>query len=156
MPISEWEAPQPTLTPSSLDEESQLESLQKHLEHLHKDLKLHESFEESLNRLVSIGLEILLHGLGADTASPKFPPRSSSLLKAKDNWNNKLLYLKSETDKYKLYVTSLRRAIALRVQVQGEKQLHRSLQFGSGYESHDDDDYHEYTDNDDEPPYDQG
>lgn len=53
VPITEWEAPRPTLTPSTLDEEAQLESLQRHLEHLAKDLKLHESFEESLDRLVS-------------------------------------------------------------------------------------------------------
>jgi hypothetical protein len=86
----------------------------------------------------------------------QYPPRSSILIKAKDNWNNKFAYLKSEMDKYRLYVTCLRRAIALRVQAQGEKQLHRSLQFGSGYESQDDDDYHEYDETDDELPYDEG
>lgn len=156
VPISVWEAPRPTLAPSTLDEELQLESLQRHLEHLVKDLKLHESYEEPLNRLVSndevsADKPVLIQRL------VQYPPRSSSLTKAKENWNNKFAYMKSEMDKYKLYVTCLRRAIALGVQAQGEKQLLRSLQFGSGYESpDDDDDYHEYDDTDDELPYDEG
>ena len=52
-------------------------------------------------------------------------------------------------------MTSLRHAIALRVQAQCEKQLDRSLQYGSGYESLDDDEYHEYNDTDEEMPYDE-
>jgi PH/SEC7 domain-containing protein len=58
VPISEWEAPRPTLAPSTLDEELQLESLQRHLENLAKDLKSHESYEEPLNRLVSTDIRL--------------------------------------------------------------------------------------------------
>lgn len=55
MPIVDWQAPQPSLVPSPLDEEAQLESLQRHLKILNRDFKQHQSFEESLDRLVSNG-----------------------------------------------------------------------------------------------------
>jgi PH/SEC7 domain-containing protein len=51
--IADWQAPQASLVPSQLDEEAQLESLQKHLDILVKELKQHKTYQEALSRLVS-------------------------------------------------------------------------------------------------------
>jgi PH/SEC7 domain-containing protein len=55
--LSDWKAPQASLIPSSLDEESQLESLQKHIQSLVKDLDHHKSLEVPLGRYVSLMLQ---------------------------------------------------------------------------------------------------
>jgi PH/SEC7 domain-containing protein len=138
MPITDWQAPQPSLIPSPLEEEAQLESLQKHLTILRRDLKQHQSFEESLDRLVR--LPCFRSPIFAEDSLLQYPPRSSSLLKAKENWRNRLAYIHTEIDKYKIYVDALRQAIALRVEKQGEKKLHQSLALESDFE---DDDYDE-------------
>lgn len=157
VPISDWQAPQPSLIPSPLDEEAQLESLQRHLELLKTDLNQHLSFEESLDRLVSNRL-FRIQDVKAQTSLNscfhQYPPRSSSLLKAKDNWRNRLAYLQAEIDKYNVYVASLRHAIALRVEKQGEHKLHQSLQLESDYDSNEDDDYNDDLDGD--LPYEEG
>lgn len=51
--VTDWQAPQPSFMPSHLDEETQLESLQRHLESLVKELQQHKTYQEALNRLVS-------------------------------------------------------------------------------------------------------
>ncbi|KAJ9114332.1 hypothetical protein QFC22_005784 [Naganishia vaughanmartiniae] len=58
--IADWQAPQPSLIPSQLDEEAQLESLQKHLDILVKELKQHKTYQEALNRLASYPYRITL------------------------------------------------------------------------------------------------
>ena len=51
--INDWKPAQPALTPSQLDEEAQLESLQKYIKTLIVDLEAHKSLEEPMKRLVS-------------------------------------------------------------------------------------------------------
>ncbi|KAJ9096382.1 hypothetical protein QFC21_005204 [Naganishia friedmannii] len=132
--IADWQAPQPSLIPSQLDEEAQLESLRKHLEILVNELKLHKTYQEALNRL--------------------YPPRSNSLVKAKENWRNKSLHIHTEIVKYGVYSDSLRRAIALRLEKQGERKLHDSLQIGNSYGSDENDGLDD--DDDDDLPYEEG
>jgi len=57
--LSDWKPPQPSLIPSRLDEESQLESLQKHVRVLMIDLSDHKTLEGPLARYVS---RIVQHG----------------------------------------------------------------------------------------------
>jgi hypothetical protein len=54
MHIADWRAPQASLIPSPLDEETQLESLQKHLQLLHKELEQHTLLEEPMSQMVGI------------------------------------------------------------------------------------------------------
>ena len=56
MHIAEWRAPQPSLIPSPLDEETQLESLQKHVQSLKQQLEEHTLLEEPMSRMVSRAL----------------------------------------------------------------------------------------------------
>jgi PH/SEC7 domain-containing protein len=51
--LSDWKPPQPSLIPSRLDEETQLESLQKHVRVLMIDLSDHKVLEGPLARYVS-------------------------------------------------------------------------------------------------------
>ena len=51
--LSDWKAPQPSLIPSKLDEEAQLESLQKHSQSLIKELTAHKALEAPLAKFVS-------------------------------------------------------------------------------------------------------
>ncbi len=54
MHIAEWRAPQASLFPSPLDEEAQMESLQKHVLALHAELGTHKALEEPMGVMVSM------------------------------------------------------------------------------------------------------
>ncbi len=51
--IADWKAPQASLIPSPLEEEAQMEALQRHIVGLRKELDHHKSFEEPMGKLVS-------------------------------------------------------------------------------------------------------
>ncbi|WVN88786.1 uncharacterized protein L203_103999 [Cryptococcus depauperatus CBS 7841] len=105
--INDWNPPQPTMIPSSLEEEAQLESLISYVKSQEKELERHKAFEEPMMRLYT-------HG-------------SKNYSKAKDNWRIKSHYIHTEIYKYETYIDALKNAISLRVKKQGEKKLEKSL-----------------------------
>lgn len=108
--IVEWHVPQPSLIPSTLDEEAQLESLQIHVDGLNRELEEHNGLEPLIGQY--------------------YGARSSNGSKTRTNWSAKSHHLHSEIGKYEVYTASLRSAIALRVKKQGEKKLEHSLARG--------------------------
>ena len=52
--INEWKPPLPPSVPSTHDEETQLEALQKHVAHLKEDLQLHNELRGPMIQLVSV------------------------------------------------------------------------------------------------------
>ncbi|RXK42093.1 hypothetical protein M231_00450 [Tremella mesenterica] len=105
--INDWKPPPAATMPSPLDEESQLETLQTYVRSLTEEIERHRALQDGVNR--------------------SFMPNSRNAQKAKDNFRAKNLFLHSEIYKYQQYVESLRKAIILRVQKQGEKKLEKSL-----------------------------
>lgn len=81
--INDWKPAQPTLMPSKLDEEAQLETLQTYTKSLVADLEAHKGLEEPMKRLVSFAVaftslnDSLLPGLRTEpkrwrTGKPSF------------------------------------------------------------------------------------
>lgn len=64
--LADWKAPQPSLIPSDLDEETQLEALQAHVVHLAKDLNHHKGLETPLLNYVSGFHDAFIISLVAD------------------------------------------------------------------------------------------
>jgi len=56
-----------------------------------------------------------------------YPPKSTSLAKAVDNWNKRSSYLLTETVKYELYIDSLKAAMTERLKRRGKKALEKAL-----------------------------
>ncbi|KZT56184.1 hypothetical protein CALCODRAFT_497760 [Calocera cornea HHB12733] len=109
--IAEWKTPMAPSIPSTLDEETQLESLQKHVKTLQNDLDAHTQLKQPMLQL--------------------YTPRSTPYARALANWEKKSQYLLSEVVKYTSYVESLRNAMSLRLKKQGEKTMERALNKGS-------------------------
>ncbi|EJT97361.1 hypothetical protein DACRYDRAFT_97186 [Dacryopinax primogenitus] len=109
--IAEWKAPMAPSVHSTLDEETQLEALQKHVKTLQNDLDAHTQLKEPMLQL--------------------YTPRSTLYARALANWEKKSQYLLSEVVKYTSYVESLRNAMLLRLKKQGEKAMERALNKGS-------------------------
>jgi len=105
--VNEWKAPLPSTVPSTHDEETQLEALQKQVELLKTDLQTHNELRKPMSAL--------------------YQPRSSNLTKAQSNWEKKSQYLLTEIVKYETYVESLKSATSLRLKKRGEKALEKAL-----------------------------
>ncbi|KDQ57605.1 hypothetical protein JAAARDRAFT_78710 [Jaapia argillacea MUCL 33604] len=105
--INDWKPALPPTVASVLDEESQLEALQKHVSSLKTDLKRHNELREPMVAL--------------------YQSRSTNSQKATSNWEKKSSHLLTEIVKYESYIDSLQRAMALRLKKRGEKVLERAL-----------------------------
>lgn len=105
--INEWKPPIPSTVPSTHDEETQLEALQKQADTVAAEIHAHKNLQAAMIAL--------------------YPPRSSSLSKAQANWERKSQHLLTELVKYQTYVESLRTAMAMRLKKRGEKALERAL-----------------------------
>ncbi|TBU55815.1 hypothetical protein BD310DRAFT_824986 [Dichomitus squalens] len=105
--INEWKPPLPPSVPSTHDEETQLEALQKHVAHLKEDLQQHNELRTPMTQL--------------------YQPRSSNAQKAMTNWEKKSQYLLTEIVKYDSYIDSLQAAMSLRLRKRGEKALEKAL-----------------------------
>ncbi|KZT10625.1 uncharacterized protein LAESUDRAFT_720978 [Laetiporus sulphureus 93-53] len=105
--INDWKPPMPPTVPSTHDEETQMEALQKHVGSLKAELKQHNELREPMNNL--------------------YQPRSSNAAKAMSNWEKKSQYLLAEIIKYDSYIESLQAAMSLRLKRRGEKALERAL-----------------------------
>ncbi|PCH43866.1 hypothetical protein WOLCODRAFT_138645 [Wolfiporia cocos MD-104 SS10] len=115
--INEWKPPMPPTVPSTHDEETQLEALQRHVASLKDDLKQHNELRTPMMNL--------------------YQPRSSNASKAMGNWEKKSQYLLTEIVKYESYIDSLQMAMALRLKRRGEKALERALIVASPTDSED-------------------
>lgn len=62
----------------------------------------------------------------------QYTPGSKNLNKARENWKNKSQYLHTEIFKYETYLEALNKAVALRVEKQGERKLEKSLKRSMG------------------------
>ncbi|KAI1794173.1 hypothetical protein LXA43DRAFT_971422 [Ganoderma leucocontextum] len=105
--INEWKPPLPPSVPSTHDEETQLEALQKHVVHLKHELQQHNELRTPMAQL--------------------YQPRSSTAQKASSNWEKKSQYLLTEIVKYESYIDSLQAAMSLRLKKRGEKALEKAL-----------------------------
>ncbi|KAB5589161.1 Sec7-like domain containing protein [Ceratobasidium theobromae] len=114
--IHEWTGPMHSVMPSTHDEETQMEALQKQANLLKQELHVHNELRQPMMSL--------------------YVPRSANALKASNNWERRSQYLLSEIVKYDSYVESLRSAMSLRLKRRGEKALERAL----GVSSPDDED----------------
>lgn len=115
--INDWKPPSPATMPSPLDEEQQLEALQIYVKHLMEEMEQHRAIEEPMIRQVSLAAVKLI----------KFSAGSKNLMKARDNWKARSLYLHTEVVKYNTYIDSLQSAISLRLKKSGERKLEKSL-----------------------------
>ncbi|KAI0693997.1 hypothetical protein C8T65DRAFT_833556 [Cerioporus squamosus] len=105
--LNEWKPPLPPSVPSTHDEETQLEALQKHVAHLKEELQQHNELRTPMTQL--------------------YQPRSSNAQKAQSNWEKKSQYLLTEIVKYDSYIDSLQAAMSLRLKKRGEKALEKAL-----------------------------
>ncbi|KAL5523862.1 hypothetical protein ACEPAG_8035 [Sanghuangporus baumii] len=105
--IHDWKPPMPSTVPSTHDEETQLEALQKHATSLKTDLDKHNALRTPMIQL--------------------YTPRSTNANRAMANWERKSQYLLSEIVKYDSYVDSLKAAMNLRLKKRGEKALEKAL-----------------------------
>ncbi|EMD37830.1 CsMn39, partial [Gelatoporia subvermispora B] len=105
--INDWKPPMHPTVPSTHDEETQLEALQKHVENLKNDLKQHNELRSPMTQL--------------------YQPRSSNGAKALSNWEKKSQYLLTEIVKYESYIDSLQAAMTLRLKKRGEKAMEKAL-----------------------------
>ncbi|KAL5528345.1 hypothetical protein ACEPAF_7481 [Sanghuangporus sanghuang] len=106
--IHDWKPPMPSTVPSTHDEETQLEALQKHATSLKTDLDKHNALRTPMIQL--------------------YTPRSTNANRAMANWERKSQYLLSEIVKYDSYVDSLKAAMNLRLKKRGEKVLEKALE----------------------------
>lgn len=117
--INEWKPPQPPSVASGLDEEGQMEALQKHVSSMKGELKVHNELREAMLDLVRCSS--LHDGNLANRLVSQYQPRSSNANKALSNWEKKSQYLLTEIVKYESYVESLQHAMKLRLKKRGEK-----------------------------------
>ncbi|EJD02779.1 uncharacterized protein FOMMEDRAFT_133996 [Fomitiporia mediterranea MF3/22] len=105
--IHDWKPPMPSTVPSTHDEETQLDALQKHAASLKADLNKHNLLRTPMQQL--------------------YAPRTTNANKAMANWERKSQYLLTEIVKYDSYVESLKAAMSLRLKKRGEKALEKAL-----------------------------
>jgi PH/SEC7 domain-containing protein len=91
--LSDWKAPQPSLIPSKLDEETQLESLQKHVQSLVKDLAAHKALEAPLAKYVSTSHFVLIRSSLLPIALACSIPHGRSTASRRKRTGNIVLYL---------------------------------------------------------------
>ncbi|KAI0305683.1 hypothetical protein B0F90DRAFT_1815266 [Multifurca ochricompacta] len=108
--INEWKLPLAPSVPSTHDEETQLETLKKHVATLMQELQEHNELRGPMMAL--------------------YPSRSQNAAKALSNWEKKSQYLLAEHVKYESYVDSLQAAMTLRFKRRGEKALEHALRSG--------------------------
>ncbi|KAJ1305839.1 hypothetical protein OPQ81_010564 [Rhizoctonia solani] len=114
--IHDWTGPMHSVMPSTHDEETQMEALQKQANLLKQELHIHNELRQPMMNL--------------------YVPRSANAIKASNNWERRSQYLLSEIVKYDSYVESLRSAMSHRLKRRGEKALERAL----GVSGHEDED----------------
>ncbi|KAG9099537.1 hypothetical protein FRC06_005181 [Ceratobasidium sp. 370] len=105
--IYDWTGPMHSVMPSTHDEETQMEALQKQANLLKRELHVHNELRQPMMSL--------------------YLPRSANATKASNNWERRSQYLLSEIVKYDSYVDSLRSAMSQRLKRRGEKALERAL-----------------------------
>ncbi|KAG9112795.1 hypothetical protein FRC07_007869, partial [Ceratobasidium sp. 392] len=105
--IYDWTGPMHSVMPSTHDEETQMEALQKQANLLKQELHVHNELRQPMMSL--------------------YLPRSANATKASNNWERRSQYLLSEIVKYDSYVDSLRSAMSQRLKRRGEKALERAL-----------------------------
>ncbi|CAE6387921.1 unnamed protein product [Rhizoctonia solani] len=105
--IYDWTGPMHSVMPSTHDEETQMEALQKQANLLKHELHIHNELRQPMMSL--------------------YIPRSANAVKASSNWERRSQYLLSEIVKYDSYVDSLRSAMSQRLKRRGEKALERAL-----------------------------
>ncbi|KDN34547.1 hypothetical protein RSAG8_12371, partial [Rhizoctonia solani AG-8 WAC10335] len=105
--IHEWTGPMHSVMPSTHDEETQMEALQKQTNLLKHELHVHNELRQPMMSL--------------------YVPRSANAVKASNNWERRSQYLLSEIVKYDSYVDSLRSAMSQRLKRRGEIALERAL-----------------------------
>ncbi|CAE7084045.1 unnamed protein product [Rhizoctonia solani] len=105
--IHDWTGPMHSVMPSTHDEETQMEALQKQANLLKQELHVHNELRKPMMSL--------------------YVPRSANAIKASNNWERRSQYLLSEIVKYDSYVDSLRSAMSQRLKRRGEKALERAL-----------------------------
>ncbi|KAH7335903.1 hypothetical protein B0J17DRAFT_719566 [Rhizoctonia solani] len=105
--IHDWTGPMHSVMPSTHDEETQMEALQKQANLLKHELHVHNELRQPMMSL--------------------YIPRSANAIKASNNWERRSQYLLSEIVKYDSYVDSLRSAMSQRLKRRGEKALERAL-----------------------------
>ncbi|CAE6497404.1 unnamed protein product [Rhizoctonia solani] len=105
--IHDWTGPMHSVMPSTHDEETQMEALQKQTNLLKRELHVHNELRQPMMSL--------------------YVPRSANAVKASNNWERRSQYLLSEIVKYDSYVDSLRSAMSQRLKRRGEKALERAL-----------------------------
>ncbi|CAE6457761.1 unnamed protein product [Rhizoctonia solani] len=105
--IHDWTGPMHSVMPSTHDEETQMEALQKQTNLLKHELHVHNELRQPMMSL--------------------YVPRSANAVKASNNWERRSQYLLSEIVKYDSYVDSLRSAMSQRLKRRGEIALERAL-----------------------------
>ncbi|CAE6531560.1 unnamed protein product [Rhizoctonia solani] len=105
--IHDWTGPMHSVMPSTHDEETQMEALQKQANLLKRELHVHNELRQPMMSL--------------------YVPRSANAIKASNNWERRSQYLLSEIVKYDSYVESLRSAMSQRLKRRGEKALECAL-----------------------------
>ncbi|QRW24132.1 Sec7 guanine nucleotide exchange factor [Rhizoctonia solani] len=105
--IHDWTGPMHSVMPSTHDEETQMEALQKQANLLKQELHIHNELRQPMMNM--------------------YIPRSTNAVKASNNWERRSQYLLSEIVKYDSYVDSLRSAMSQRLKRRGEKALERAL-----------------------------
>lgn len=121
--INDWKPPIPSTVPSTHDEETQLEAMQKQVNAVENEIQAHKDVQAAMLELVRASLVyavFMLSGL-------QYTPRSSNYHKAQANWERRSQHLLTELVKYKTYAESLRTAMAMRLKKRGEKALERAL-----------------------------
>lgn len=114
--INDWKPPMPPTVPSTHDEETQMDALQKHVAALKDDLVQHNELRGPMMNL--------------------YPARSSNAAKALANWEKRSQWILTEIVKYESYIDSLRAAMTLRLKKRGEKALERALSAGVPDDDH--------------------
>ncbi|KAL1921561.1 uncharacterized protein VTP21DRAFT_11277 [Calcarisporiella thermophila] len=102
-PINEWQPPAPPMVSSNLDEASQIQALNRHVEGLERELENHSEYREAMEQL--------------------YPPKSPQLLKATSNWERKSQYLLAELVRYQEYLECLAAARAQSEQQEKEAMV---------------------------------
>ncbi|KAF8750728.1 Pleckstrin homology domain [Rhizoctonia solani] len=98
--IHDWTGPMHSVMPSTHDEETQMEALQKQANLLKQELHIHNELRQPMMNM--------------------YIPRSTNAVKASNNWERRSQYLLSEIVKYDSYVDSLRSAMSQRLKRRGE------------------------------------
>ncbi|KAG8694315.1 hypothetical protein FRC08_008568 [Ceratobasidium sp. 394] len=122
--IYDWTGPMHSVMPSTHDEETQMEALQKQANLLKQELHIHNELRQPMMSLVRVSM---LEYSRLTRSFTQYLPRSANATKASNNWERRSQYLLSEIVKYDSYVDSLRSAMSQRLKRRGEKALERAL-----------------------------